>query len=155
MPSHFSQQHLDPSHEPEARPRFPVSAAMWIPLSLMFGAGMLFAAKFGHERATAELERRANPAAANETMSAPFLFDPGDEPIVLAAEQKALRDHLSAPPGSEGSGTVIVSEPIRVRLVTRELDLVRLLVVDGPLGGQRFWAKGNRLLAQKDASKTP
>ncbi len=149
MPAHFTQQPHDPEHEPEVRSRFPISAMIWIPLGLVFAVGVVMAAKFGYEKAIRELSARPNPAAVNETLSEPFDFDPGDDPIVFAAEQKALRDHLSAPPGSSGSGTLVVSEPMRLRIVTRDGEFVRVIVIGGSLEDQRFWARGERLLAAK------
>ncbi|MFT4550489.1 MAG: hypothetical protein ACI8XO_001773 [Verrucomicrobiales bacterium] len=146
MPSQFSQQPYDPDHEPEVRSRFPVSAIAWIPLSLLFAAGIWFAANYGHELATEELDTLQHPASTNETMSSPFTFDPSDEPIVLATVQKALRDHLSAPPGSIGSGTIVESKPLRLRIVERDQDLVNVVVVEGRFEGQRFWTKADRIL---------
>lgn len=154
MDSHFTQQPYDPDQQSAPRSRFPIGALAWIPLSLMFGAGMVFAARYGYERATAELDIRQDPAAANETMSSPFTFDPGEEPLVLATEQKALRHHLMAPPGSVGSGTLIESNPLRLRIIERDLDLVRVIIVKGRLEGQRFWAKADRLLASPDPNGT-
>jgi hypothetical protein len=146
MSSHFKQQHYDPEVESRPPPKVPLSAVAWIPVSLAILAGIYFAARFGHERAMEELEARQNPTAANETMSAPFLFDPGDEPIVLAIEQKSLRDHLSAPPGSVGSGPLVESKPLRMRILARDLGLVRVMVVEGKLEGERYWTKADRLV---------
>lgn len=147
MSNHFTQQPYDPETETAPRPRFPISALAWIPLSLLFGAGIVFAGFYGADRATEELEARRDPAASNETMSSPFTFDPGDEPLVLAAEQKALRHHLLAPPGSTGSGTVVEPNPLRMRIVERDSDLVRVIITEGRFEGQRFWAKADRVLA--------
>ena len=153
MPTTFSQNHHDPEQEPKAPPRIPLSSIIWFPLSLLIGAGIVFAAKFGHERAAAELETIPNPTSGNETLSDPFVFDPGDDPLVLALEQNAIRDHLSAPPGSPGSGTVVESEPLLLRIVQREGNLALVLVVEGRLENQRFWAKAERLLAAKRAAE--
>ena len=153
MPAHFTQQPHDPEHQPEVRPRFPLGAMLWIPLSIVLAAGVVAAAKFGHEKALGELARLPNPAAGNETLSEPFVFDPGEDPIVFADGQQALRDHLSSPPGSRGSGTLVISDPMRLRIVTRDGEFARVLVIEGQFEGQRFWTRSERLLEAKRSSR--
>lgn len=147
----FSQQPLDPSYQARPPSRLPISAALWIPLAVLFAVGIVYAAKLGYERATRELDALADPAAQNETQSEPFLLDPGDEPIALAAEKPERPDQPAPPPGSEGSGTIIVAEPIRFRIIERDADLnlARVVVVGGSLDGQRFWTRADRLIAAK------
>ena len=120
-----------------------------MPLTFLFGAGIVYAAKFGYDRASSELLAIPNPTAGNETFSEPFLFDPGDDPIVLAIEKAALRNQLSIPPGSEGSGTTVVSAPMLLRIIERDLGLARVIVIGGDLDGRRFWARADRLNAAK------
>jgi hypothetical protein len=153
MPTTFTQQPHDPERPNPPRARLSISAIAWLPLSILFGFGLVHAAKFGHRRAIAELDVQAHPGAGNETRSAAFLFDPGDEPILLALEPQSLRDHLAAPPGAEGSATIIASEPVRLRIVERDLELVRVMVVDGPRQGGRYWTKAERLLVSKRDSE--
>jgi hypothetical protein len=145
MPTTFSQQHHDPEFEPKLQSRFPISAAIWIPLAAMFACGIVYSARFGYERATAELGALPDPAAANETLSRPFLMDPGDDPVVLAVGKQALRDPLAAPPGSAESDTVIISEPLTLRISERDSDIVRVIVIGGEHGGRRFWMRAERL----------
>ena len=132
-----------------------IAGLVWLPVSIAFGFSLVHAAKFGHRRAITELAAQANPGAGNETRSAPFLFDPGDEPILLAIEPQSLRDHLAAPPGADGSGTIIEYDPVRLRIVERDLELVRVIVVDGEREGERYWTKAERLLAVKRDGATP
>ena len=147
----FSQQPLDPSYQARPPSRLPISAALSIPLAILFAGGIVYAAKFGYERATRELDALADPAAQNETQSEPFLLDPGDEPIALAAEKQELHGQPSPPPGAEGSGTIIVVEPMRFRIIERDADrdLARVVVIGGSLDGQRFWTRADRLIAAK------
>lgn len=143
MPT-FSQRPA-PDEVPKPQPRIPLSALIWFPLTIAIGFGIVQAARFGYRRASDELSARPNPAAANETLSAPFLIDPGDEPLIFARGQKALRDHLSAPPGSTGSGTLVESNPVRLRIIERDLDLARVVIVEGHHQGERYWTKADRL----------
>jgi len=145
VPTTFTQHHLDPDHDPKPQPRFPLSAIIWLPLALLFGAGIVYSARYGYEKATTELGAMADPAAGNETFSKPFVIDPGDDPMLLAEDKEALRDQQSHPPGSEGSGTAIVSDPIQLRIIERDFDLARVIVIGGDLDGRRLWARAYRL----------
>ena len=145
MPTHFTQQPHDPEREPAVRPLYPVSAILWIPLALLFGAGMVVASKFGHERALEELDAVPSLGAANESGSAEFMIAPGDDPLVLAADPNSLRDHLSIPPGAPGSETLLVSKPVQAKVVSRDAELVQIEITSGELTGQRLWISKNRL----------
>ena len=148
MPSNFTQH----PHDPE--PRFSVGEILALPIAILFGICIVYAAKFGHRRASDLLDVQSNPAAANESPSATFVFDPGEEPIVFALELESLRDRFSAPPGSVGSGTVVESKPVLLRITERDGEFVRVIVDDGLRKGERYWTKDARLLeAKRDGGK--
>ena len=153
MAAYFTQRPHDPGEDHPVQPRIPASVMLWVPLTLVFGLGIFYAGEFGYQRASEQLEMDPNPAAANETRSEPFIFDPGEEPIVFAMTRQALRNKVPAAPGSSGSRTVVIAEPIELRIVERDGDLARVLVVGGERADQYYWAKARRLLESKDASE--
>ena len=145
MQPHFTQQPHDPDLEQEPRPRFPVSAMLWIPLALLFGAGMVAAGKFGHDRATAELNASPNPKSGNEAILAEIIIDPGGDPMVLAFDRKSLEEQPDLPPGSEGSRTFVISNLIRAKVIERDGKLALIQIGAGKLKGQRLWIRESRL----------
>ena len=145
MQPHFTQQPHDPDLEPQVSPRFQLSAILWFPVALVFGAGIIAAASYGHDRATAELASIENPTGANRKTTAEIMIDPGDDPMVLAFERESLENHPAHAPGSEGSNTFIVPDMIRAKVIERDGRIVLIEVRSGKLKGQRLWIRTSRL----------